>query len=71
MKFESLGTALQYAYPSLAWQLELFSTKGKKSMQRWIRALLEELLPDTEIIEEFHHPELSWGRECFCRTYLC
>jgi hypothetical protein len=60
-KFETLGNALQYAYPEISWELDKFSIRGKKSGQRWLRAKIEELLPGIEIIEDFKHPELTWG----------
>jgi hypothetical protein len=63
-KFVTLGVALQYAYPEISWDQSKFSNKGKKSLQRWLKVMIEELLPGIEIVEEYQHPELNWGL-CF------
>lgn len=69
-KFGSLGAALQYAYPEVRWDLSAFSFRGKKkSVQRWLKLRMTELLPDVEIIEDYQHPELSWGT-CVMRLLL-
>ena len=60
-QFGSLGNALKSAYPEFDWQFSKFSTKGKKSTQRWLVVKLRELLPNATILEEYFHPELSWG----------
>jgi hypothetical protein len=60
-KFDGLGGALQFAYPEIDWDLTAFSFKGKKSEQRWLKMRLAELLPDIDIIEEYSHPDLSYG----------
>jgi hypothetical protein len=60
-KFESLGIALRFAYPEINWELDQFSFKGKKSVQRCLKVQIESLLPGIEIIEDYQHPELSWG----------
>jgi hypothetical protein len=66
-KFGSLGRALQYAYPETHWNLSKFSHRGKKSGQRWLRVKIEELLPGTEIVEDYQHPDLIWGMDSlFC-----
>jgi hypothetical protein len=71
LKFESLGDALQYAYPEFDWDLSKFSMRGTKAGQRWLRALIEELLPGgTEIVEDYHHPELVWG-VCSGVNFFC
>lgn len=64
LKFENLGHALHIAYPEISWEFTKFTVVGKKSDQRWLRVKLEELLPSTDIIENYQHPELSWGRLC-------
>jgi hypothetical protein len=61
-KFENLGDALQYAYPEIEWDLSKFSFRGKKSIQRWLKAAIEELLPGIEVNEDYCHPELIWGK---------
>ena len=60
-KFGSFGNALNSAYPEFDWQFSKFSTKGKKSTQRWLMVKLRHLLPTATILEEYFHPELSWG----------
>jgi hypothetical protein len=60
-KFGNLGSALQYAYPEVKWDLSKFSLRGKKSEQRWLKVNIEELLSGIEIVEDFHHPDLFWG----------
>jgi hypothetical protein len=61
-KFENLGGALEYAYPEIVWDMSKFSMRGKKSEQWWLRAKFEELLPvGTNIVEDYHHPGLTWG----------
>lgn len=61
-KFGSLGAALQYAYPEVDWDLSMFSMSGrKKSVQRWLKVKVRELLANTEIIEDYQHPDLQCG----------
>lgn len=60
-KFGNLGGALKYAYSHIEWDLSKFSLLGKKSEQRKVKAKIEALLPETEIIENYQHPELNWG----------
>lgn len=61
--FGSLGHALQFAYPEYAWDFSKFSLKGKKSSQRWLLVQLNHLLPpETNIIEDYYHPYLLWGK---------
>jgi hypothetical protein len=60
-KFQNLGNALQYAYPEINWDQSKFSMRGKKSEQRWLRVLIEELVPGIEIVEDYQHPDLTWG----------
>jgi hypothetical protein len=69
-KFESLGSALQYAYPEFNWDLDKFSFRGKKAEQRMLKTKIEDLLPGIEIIEEFQHPGLSWGMFVFRMSML-
>jgi hypothetical protein len=64
-KFENLGKALQYSYPEIEWDLDKFSYKGKKSFQRWLKVVIEEILPGIEIVENYKHPDLNWGRFVF------
>ncbi len=59
-RFNSLGEALKVAYPDYDWDMSKLSFKGKKSSQRWLYVKLKKLLPNTEIVEEYHHPELLW-----------
>jgi hypothetical protein len=61
-RFDSLGSALHYAYPEINWELDKFGIRGKKSGQRWLRVKIEELLPGIEIIEDYQHPDLMWGK---------
>eukprot|EP01124_Arcella_intermedia_P012701 TRINITY_DN19044_c0_g2_i1.p1 TRINITY_DN19044_c0_g2~~TRINITY_DN19044_c0_g2_i1.p1 ORF type:complete len:446 (+),score=129.38 TRINITY_DN19044_c0_g2_i1:700-2037(+) len=62
--FGSLGKALQYAYPECEWDISKFSLRGKKSTQRWLRVMLELILPEkTDVIEDFLHPELFWDEQ--------
>jgi hypothetical protein len=60
-KFENLGTALQFAYPEIEWDLSKFSFTRKKSEQRWLRLSIEKILPKVEIMEDYLHPDLNWG----------
>jgi hypothetical protein len=64
-KFQSLGGALQYAYPEVNWELDKFTLRGKKSDQRWLMLKIEQLLPGLEIIEDYQHPDLTWGNFSF------
>jgi hypothetical protein len=61
-KFGTLGNALVYAYPEYPWELSKFTFRGKKSVQRWLYFKLKELLPNVDLIEEFSHPDLVWGK---------
>eukprot|EP01124_Arcella_intermedia_P007808 TRINITY_DN14839_c0_g1_i2.p1 TRINITY_DN14839_c0_g1~~TRINITY_DN14839_c0_g1_i2.p1 ORF type:complete len:266 (+),score=56.04 TRINITY_DN14839_c0_g1_i2:19-816(+) len=62
--FGNLGKALQFAFPGVDWDLSKFSFRGKKSRQRWLRMMLQQLLPeDTIVLEDYLHPLLSWGTE--------
>jgi hypothetical protein len=60
-KFESLGHALQYAYPDIEWNLEKFSIRGKKSVQRKLKMRMEALMPGMESFEDYKHPDLIWS----------
>jgi hypothetical protein len=60
-KSKNLGTALQLAYPEYEWDISKFSYRGKKSVQRWLRLKVNELLANYEIFEDFSHPKLRWG----------
>lgn len=59
-RFNSLGEALNAAYPEYDWNLSKFSFRGKRSIQRWLYVKLKNLIPNTTIFEEFYHPDLSW-----------
>lgn len=62
-KFGNLGGALRFAYPEINWDMGRFSFTGKKkSVQRWMRLRLEEMLPGIEVVEDYQHPELTWQR---------
>jgi len=44
--------------------LNNFPKYPKKSSQRWLLLQIKKLLPeDTEIVEDYHHPLLSWTSE--------
>eukprot|EP01124_Arcella_intermedia_P002785 TRINITY_DN11518_c0_g1_i4.p1 TRINITY_DN11518_c0_g1~~TRINITY_DN11518_c0_g1_i4.p1 ORF type:complete len:468 (-),score=107.57 TRINITY_DN11518_c0_g1_i4:30-1433(-) len=59
--FGNLGKALRYAFPEVDWDISLFSNRGKKCRQRWLRVILEQILPEkTEIYEDYLHPQLFW-----------
>lgn len=60
-RFDSLGSALKFAYPEIKWDLTKFSLKGKKSGQRLLKTILEELLPRVDIVEDYQHCEIAWG----------
>jgi hypothetical protein len=60
-KFGNLANALQYAYPDISWDFSKFSVRGKKSGQRWLKLKIEELLLGIEVVEDYQHPELTWG----------
>ena len=57
-KFGSLGIAMQVAYPEMKWKMDLFSIGNKRAGQRWLRALVEELLPEIVVEEEKIHEGL-------------
>lgn len=69
-KFENLGGALKYAFPNVSWDFSKFSLKGKKSGQRWLKSMIEDLLPRTEILEEYQHPDLIWGKCILIFSFL-
>uniref|UniRef100_A0A6B2L2T6 Uncharacterized protein n=1 Tax=Arcella intermedia TaxID=1963864 RepID=A0A6B2L2T6_9EUKA len=59
--FGSLGNALDYMYPEVHWSTAKLSLSRKKSVQRWVRLMLQQLLPkDTIILEDYTHPDLLW-----------
>eukprot|EP01124_Arcella_intermedia_P024109 TRINITY_DN3987_c0_g2_i2.p1 TRINITY_DN3987_c0_g2~~TRINITY_DN3987_c0_g2_i2.p1 ORF type:complete len:480 (-),score=120.91 TRINITY_DN3987_c0_g2_i2:412-1851(-) len=59
--FGNLGRALQYAYPDIPWDLQKFSFRGKKASQRWLRVVLQQILPErTDVLEDYLHPDLYW-----------
>eukprot|EP01124_Arcella_intermedia_P003554 TRINITY_DN11962_c0_g1_i1.p1 TRINITY_DN11962_c0_g1~~TRINITY_DN11962_c0_g1_i1.p1 ORF type:complete len:399 (-),score=89.00 TRINITY_DN11962_c0_g1_i1:7-1203(-) len=59
--FGNLGKALQFAFPTLQWDISKFSFRGKKATQRWLKVLLGQILPkNTYILEDYSHPELFW-----------
>eukprot|EP01127_Copromyxa_protea_P014851 TRINITY_DN4197_c0_g1_i1.p1 TRINITY_DN4197_c0_g1~~TRINITY_DN4197_c0_g1_i1.p1 ORF type:complete len:722 (+),score=134.76 TRINITY_DN4197_c0_g1_i1:213-2168(+) len=69
--FKSLGTALKFAYPEIEWDESKFSFRGKKSGQRWVRVVLEQILPEKcEIFEDFLHPDLLWDENSKQRMEL-
>jgi hypothetical protein len=43
------------------WDLSKFALTGKKSGQWWLKLKIEELVPGIEILEDYQHPELTWG----------
>jgi len=62
--FNNVGRALQYAYPEIPWNMLKFSCKGKKSGQMWLIQKIKQVLPDdSDIEEDYSHPDLHWGRE--------
>lgn len=61
-KFGGLAKALQFAYPDVDWDLSKFPSVTKKSEQRLLKIKIEEILPGIEIIENYQHPNVSWGR---------
>jgi hypothetical protein len=68
-KFENLGAALHYAYPEINWDLTKFSFTGKKSAQWRLKLKIGDLLPGIEIIENYQHPELTWGIFISCPSF--
>lgn len=65
-KFTNLGLALKYAYPDCDWEHSLFVSRGKKATQRLLKVRIQELMPGTEIVEDYKHPDLVWGRIFYC-----
>eukprot|EP01126_Amoeba_proteus_P021253 TRINITY_DN2152_c0_g1_i5.p1 TRINITY_DN2152_c0_g1~~TRINITY_DN2152_c0_g1_i5.p1 ORF type:complete len:459 (-),score=79.09 TRINITY_DN2152_c0_g1_i5:847-2223(-) len=65
-RFKNLGHVLSYAYPEFTWDIKAFSRSVKKSMQRWLLVMFQQLLPKTEtkieVFEDYLHPELFWQR---------
>eukprot|EP01124_Arcella_intermedia_P023473 TRINITY_DN3740_c0_g5_i1.p1 TRINITY_DN3740_c0_g5~~TRINITY_DN3740_c0_g5_i1.p1 ORF type:complete len:451 (-),score=106.92 TRINITY_DN3740_c0_g5_i1:69-1256(-) len=62
--FGNLGGALQLAFPEVSWEQDKFSFRGKKSRQRWLKVILQQILPEnTLIIEDYLHPELKWEED--------
>lgn len=60
-RFGNFGKALQFAYPDISWDSDKFIFKGKKSVQRRLKIMIAQLLPNVEILENFLHPEVPWG----------
>eukprot|EP01124_Arcella_intermedia_P001663 TRINITY_DN1090_c0_g1_i1.p1 TRINITY_DN1090_c0_g1~~TRINITY_DN1090_c0_g1_i1.p1 ORF type:complete len:471 (+),score=82.73 TRINITY_DN1090_c0_g1_i1:123-1535(+) len=60
--FGNLGRALDLVYPEIQWIQSKFSIRRKKAIQRWLRVILQQILPpDTLILEDYLHPDLLWG----------
>jgi hypothetical protein len=70
-KFGNLGDALKFAYPEFNWDLSKFSVRGKKSIQRWLKVKVKQVLAGMEIVEDYQHPELSFGVFLFHFVLLC
>jgi hypothetical protein len=68
-KFGNLGGALKYAYPEFEWDLNMFALRGKKSVQRWLKLTIEELLPGTAVVEDYQHPDLASGASLVSKCY--
>eukprot|EP01124_Arcella_intermedia_P027271 TRINITY_DN5296_c0_g1_i3.p1 TRINITY_DN5296_c0_g1~~TRINITY_DN5296_c0_g1_i3.p1 ORF type:complete len:419 (-),score=98.24 TRINITY_DN5296_c0_g1_i3:6-1262(-) len=61
--FRNLSNALQLVYPEEDWNHNKIQGRAKKSSQRWLRIVLGEILPkDTEIVEDYSHPDLLWDQ---------
>eukprot|EP01124_Arcella_intermedia_P022457 TRINITY_DN3345_c0_g2_i1.p1 TRINITY_DN3345_c0_g2~~TRINITY_DN3345_c0_g2_i1.p1 ORF type:complete len:283 (-),score=75.09 TRINITY_DN3345_c0_g2_i1:211-1059(-) len=61
--FGGIGRVLEFVYPEVGWDRKRFLARGKKSTQRWLRVMLEEILPqNTLILEDFLHPALLWDQ---------
>eukprot|EP01124_Arcella_intermedia_P021968 TRINITY_DN3174_c0_g1_i5.p1 TRINITY_DN3174_c0_g1~~TRINITY_DN3174_c0_g1_i5.p1 ORF type:complete len:431 (+),score=96.59 TRINITY_DN3174_c0_g1_i5:19-1311(+) len=59
--FGGLGKALEVGYPDCVWDHGKFGVRGKKSAQRWLCVMLQQVLPEkTHIFEDFSHPHLFW-----------
>lgn len=69
-KFGNLGGALRYAFPDVEWSSSFFAVTRKKSVQRWLKLQIENLVPGVEIVEDYLHPELNWGKLMFSSVYL-
>jgi len=60
---------LPQVYPNHNWIAEKFSRKQKKSSQWWLFKTLQEILPGTDIIEEFHLPSMSIIQTGYLMTF--
>eukprot|EP01124_Arcella_intermedia_P023470 TRINITY_DN3740_c0_g2_i2.p1 TRINITY_DN3740_c0_g2~~TRINITY_DN3740_c0_g2_i2.p1 ORF type:complete len:428 (-),score=80.89 TRINITY_DN3740_c0_g2_i2:77-1360(-) len=59
--FGNLGKVVPIAYPEVDWDEYKFSRTRKKSTQRWLKVVLQQILPpDTLILEDYLHPNLTW-----------
>lgn len=61
LKFGSWHKLLQFGYPEHDWDAIRLTSGSKRSIQRWLGLKITELLPGTEIFEEFYHPDLFWN----------
>jgi hypothetical protein len=51
---------LQCAYPDVDWDEKALTRRSKKSVQRWLRVLVEQIFPAQEVMEDFRHPQLRY-----------
>eukprot|EP01027_Heterolobosea_sp_BB2_P000282 GEZU01000413.1.p1 GENE.GEZU01000413.1~~GEZU01000413.1.p1 ORF type:complete len:468 (+),score=89.89 GEZU01000413.1:405-1808(+) len=55
-----LFTVLKKLYPDHPWDANKFFARQKKADQRWLLLTAKRLFPDTEILEEYMHPDLTF-----------
>eukprot|EP01127_Copromyxa_protea_P021612 TRINITY_DN7494_c0_g1_i1.p1 TRINITY_DN7494_c0_g1~~TRINITY_DN7494_c0_g1_i1.p1 ORF type:complete len:206 (-),score=30.67 TRINITY_DN7494_c0_g1_i1:105-722(-) len=59
--FGRLYNALAFAFPENPWDSDKFLKIRKLSTQRMLYLRLQELMPNTEISENYYHPGLKWS----------
>jgi len=58
-RYGDLCSVLRVAYPDYPWDWRLLISQSKKSSQRVLCRRVQELFPNTEVIEEYYHEEIS------------
>lgn len=60
-KFGHIIRALKFGFPEINWDEKKAQSRQKRSTQWWLKEKISEILPGTEIIEEYRHPDLFWN----------
>eukprot|EP00026_Physarum_polycephalum_P004999 Phypoly_transcript_05025.p1 GENE.Phypoly_transcript_05025~~Phypoly_transcript_05025.p1 ORF type:complete len:652 (+),score=87.56 Phypoly_transcript_05025:291-1958(+) len=59
-KMGGIQDFLTKVYPNHTWDKELLEATRKRSSQRWLRVLIQEFLPNSEVKEDYQHPDLMY-----------